>query len=76
MATATKKETFKVGDHARVSIDWENKKVPVKTAMVKVVSLQQNGKQTFAKVKWLGTNAVMLSEQYGNLFTFDELRKA
>ena len=67
---------FKVGDTARVSVDWEDKTKPVKSALVKVVALQQNGKMTFAKVKWLGNNAVMLQEQYGNLFTFDELRKA
>jgi hypothetical protein len=67
---------FKVGDSARVCVDWIAPGTKTKTMIVKIVGFQQNGNTTFAKVKWTGNDAIELAEQYGNLFTFQELRKA
>ena len=65
-------KTFNTGDKVRVCADW----ITGKTLIVTIVGFQKNGNETFAKVKWHGTDAIVNAEQYGTLFTLKELRKA
>ena len=67
---------FKVNDRCRVKIDWETPTQAAKDATVVIKLFQKNGNTTFAKVEWLGDNAIELEERYGNLFIQAELRKA
>jgi hypothetical protein len=67
---------YKIGDRCRVRIDWETPTQKAKDAVVVIKSFQKNGMTTFAKVEWLGHDAIELAERYGNLFTNEELRKA
>jgi hypothetical protein len=60
--------TFNKGDKVRIMADWIEGTKP--TAIIS--GFQCNGGIRFAIVQWKSRK---LSEEYGNLFTFDELKK-
>jgi len=66
---------FKIGDKVRIAVDWA-KPGRVKTAIARIIGFQRNGGSEFARVKWQGNDAVILDEEYGNLFAQEELRSA
>lgn len=72
MATATC-EQLEINDRCTVNVEWGDGSHRGKR--VQIVSFQQNGSQTFARVRWLGNDSKTLAEQYGVLFNLKELRK-
>jgi len=64
---------IKINDKCRLLCDW----IPpeVKTKRVQVIRLQKNGRQKFARIIWLGKNARQNEQEYGVLFSLEELRK-
>lgn len=61
--------TFRQGDKVKITTNWiEGKPTAI------ICAFQVNGGVRFARVKWLG-KARSLSDEYGELFTLDELKR-
>lgn len=69
MAVTTYRDTtFRQGDKVKIIADWiENKPTAI------ICGFQVNSGVRFARVKWMGKGS--LADEYGTLFTLDELKK-
>jgi hypothetical protein len=66
--------TIGVGDRCTVHVDYGNKKL-LKNKRVRVETVQQHGRQTFYRVKWLGVYGKECEEEFGTLFEPKDLRR-
>lgn len=65
--------TLKIGDRCRLRVEWGNGSC--KGKFCKILSFEDHGGLTFARVMWLGGEGKTLREEYGTQFTMDELVK-
>jgi len=66
--TMYKGVVFNKGDKVKITADWIEGNKPIAV----ITGFQVNGGVRFAIVKW---KSRQLADEYGNLFTFDEMRK-
>lgn len=65
---------FRVGDSVEIDVDWGSGLH--KRKRCEIVYFQQHGRQKCARIDWISKRfGKKLAQEYGTLFTIEELRK-
>lgn len=71
MSVTSKTVKLKERDRCRLVVDWGSG--AHKGKVCQIVGFQQHGTQTFVRVMWCGADANKLRDEYGVLFSEEEL---